>query len=65
MTHRLGVALFWLCALAAVALLAVAATMLANDVPDARGGALVLGVIAAVVLILGAGLRFVLGWRKG
>lgn len=63
MTRRLGAAAFWLAALVALLLLAMAGAMLVNGVPDARGGAAVLGVIAAGVVIVGVGLRFVCGWK--
>lgn len=64
MTHRLGVALFYLAALVAALLAASACIMLINGVPDAAGGAGVLGFGAALVLLMGAALRFVFGWRR-
>lgn len=64
MIHRLGVAAFYLAALVAALLAAMACVMLLNGVPDARGGAGVLGFFAALVLLAGAGLRFVFGWRR-
>lgn len=64
MTHRLGVALFYLAALVAAALAAMACVMLLNGVPDAAGGAGVLGFIAALVLLAGTAARFVFGWRR-
>lgn len=64
MTHRLGVALFYLAALAAAVLVAMACVMLINGVPDAAGGAGVLGVVAALVLMAGTAARFVFGWRR-
>lgn len=64
MIHRLGIAAFYLAALVAAALAAMACVMLINGVPDARGGAGVLVFCAGVVLLLGAAARFVFGWRR-
>jgi hypothetical protein len=61
MIRRFLLALSWPCFAAALVLALMAAIMLVNRVPDAVGGAVTLGVFAAVAGAVGMGLRFVGG----
>lgn len=61
MIRRILIALSWLAFAAALVLALMGAIMLINGVSDARGGAIVLTLVAVVLGGLGAGLRYVSG----